>query len=70
MTVPCRLCGVSAHIRAHCALRLQGHAAYRDRLAQMRLLRLGLADARRELHLLRTGVANVDVLRREARCTS
>ena len=51
-------------------LRAQGHAAYRDRLAQMRLLRLGLADARRELHLLRTGVANVDVLRREARCTS
>jgi hypothetical protein len=47
--------------------RRQGHAAYRDRLAQLRLLRLGLADARRELHLLRTGVANVDVLRREAR---
>ena len=46
-------------------MRVQGHAAYRDRLAQLRLLRLGLADARRELHLLRTGVANVDVLRRE-----
>jgi hypothetical protein len=39
----------------------------RPRLAEIRVLKVRLADMRRELHVLRTGVANVDVLKREVR---
>lgn len=35
------------------------------RLNEIRVLKIKLADLRRELHVLRTGVANVDVLKRE-----
>lgn len=35
------------------------------RLNEIRVLKVRLADMRRELHVLRTGVANVDVLKRE-----
>lgn len=37
------------------------------RLNEIRVLKVRLADMRRELHVLRTGVANVDVLKREVR---
>lgn len=33
------------------------------------MLKVRLADMRRELHVLRTGVANVDVLKREVRAS-
>jgi hypothetical protein len=36
-----------------------------DRLNEIRVLKIKLADLKRELHVLRTGVANVDVLKRE-----
>lgn len=36
-----------------------------SRLNEIRVLKVRLADMRRELHVLRTGVANVDVLKRE-----
>ena len=38
---------------------------YSCRLNEIRVLKIKLADLRRELHVLRTGVANVDVLKRE-----
>jgi hypothetical protein len=38
-----------------------------SRLNEIRVLKVRLADMRRELHVLRTGVANVDVLKREVR---
>jgi hypothetical protein len=37
------------------------------RLNEIRVLKIKLADLKRELHVLRTGVANVDVLKREVR---
>lgn len=43
----------------------RGQIQYRDRLNEIRVLKVRLADMRRELHVLRTGVANVDVLKRE-----
>lgn len=39
------------------------------RLNEIRVLKVRLADMRRELHVLRTGVANVDVLKREVRAS-
>lgn len=38
-----------------------------SRLNEIIVLKVRLADMRRELHVLRTGVANVDVLKREVR---
>lgn len=35
------------------------------RLNEIRVLKIKLADLKRELHVLRTGVANVDVLKKE-----
>ncbi|KAK9915507.1 hypothetical protein WJX75_000051 [Coccomyxa subellipsoidea] len=43
----------------------QGNAAYRERLSEMRTLRLRLADLVREAGVLRAGVANAEVLKRE-----
>ena len=43
----------------------RGQLQYRDRLAEIRALRLKLTDLRRELHILRNSVANVDVLKHE-----
>eukprot|EP00879_Flechtneria_rotunda_P014920 GHRR01015590.1.p1 GENE.GHRR01015590.1~~GHRR01015590.1.p1 ORF type:complete len:361 (+),score=108.58 GHRR01015590.1:380-1462(+) len=43
----------------------RGQMQYRDRLNEIRVLKIKLADLKRELHVLRTGVANVDVLKRE-----
>uniref|UniRef100_A0A383VEV0 Cilia- and flagella-associated protein 58 central coiled coil domain-containing protein n=1 Tax=Tetradesmus obliquus TaxID=3088 RepID=A0A383VEV0_TETOB len=43
----------------------RGQLQYRDRLNEIRVLKIKLADLKRELHVLRTGVANVDVLKRE-----
>ena len=43
----------------------KGHAAYRDRLNEIRVLRIRLGDLKRELATLRVSVSNVDVLRRE-----
>ena len=45
----------------------KGQAAYRDRLNEIRVLRIRLGDLKRELATLRLSVSNVDVLRREAR---
>eukprot|EP00775_Hariotina_reticulata_P010077 gene10077-10232_t len=43
----------------------RGQIQYKDRLNEIRVLKIKLADLKRELHVLRTGVANVDVLKRE-----
>ena len=43
----------------------RGAAQYRERMGDIRLLKIKIAELRRELGVLRTGVSNVDVLKRE-----
>ncbi|KIZ06593.1 Coiled-coil domain-containing protein [Monoraphidium neglectum] len=43
----------------------RGAVQYRDRVSEIRVLKVRLADLRRQLHVLRSGAANVDVLKRE-----
>ena len=43
----------------------KGQVQYRDRLNEVRVLKIKLADLKRELHLLKSSVANIDVLKRE-----
>lgn len=38
---------------------------YRDRLNEVRVLKIRLNDLKRELHILKSSVANIDVLKRE-----
>ena len=42
-----------------------GQSQYRDRLAEIRQLKVRLADLKRQLHLLKSSVSNIDVLKRE-----
>lgn len=43
----------------------KGQIQYRERINEIRVLKIKLADLRRELATLRTNVSNVDVLKRE-----
>jgi chromosome segregation ATPase len=43
----------------------RGQSQYRDRLNEIRILRIKLADLNRELTILRRSVADVNVLKRE-----
>ena len=43
----------------------KGQTQYRDRLKEIRLLKIKLNDMKRELHILKNSVANIDVLKRE-----
>ncbi|CAG9466383.1 unnamed protein product [Pedinophyceae sp. YPF-701] len=43
----------------------KGQIQYRDRLNEIRVLKIKLNDLRRELHVLRTSVSNIDMLKRE-----
>ncbi|PNH05361.1 hypothetical protein TSOC_008387 [Tetrabaena socialis] len=43
----------------------KGQIQYRDRLNEIRVLKIKLADLKRELHILKSSVANIDVLKRE-----
>ncbi|KXZ47347.1 hypothetical protein GPECTOR_36g70 [Gonium pectorale] len=43
----------------------KGQIQYRDRLNEIRVLKVKLADLKRELHILKSSVANIDVLKRE-----
>ncbi len=43
----------------------KGQAQYRDRLNEIRVLKIKLNDLKRELHILKSSVANIDVLKRE-----
>lgn len=40
-------------------------SAHRDRLNEIRVLKIKLNDLKRELHILKSSVANIDVLKRE-----
>lgn len=42
-----------------------GQLAYRDRVNEIRVLKIKVSDLKRELHILKSTVANVDVLKRE-----
>jgi len=42
-----------------------GQLAYRDRVNEIRVLKIKVTDMKRELHILKSTVANVDVLKRE-----
>lgn len=39
-----------------------------DRLNELRLLKLKLGESRRELHILKNSVANIDILKHEVHC--
>lgn len=41
---------------------------YGDRLNELRLLKLKLGESRRELHILKNSVANIDILKHEVHC--
>ncbi|KAG2443529.1 hypothetical protein HXX76_001881 [Chlamydomonas incerta] len=43
----------------------KGQIQYRDRLNEIRVLKVKLADLKRELHILKSSVSNIDVLKRE-----
>ncbi|GMH32197.1 hypothetical protein BSKO_00031 [Bryopsis sp. KO-2023] len=43
----------------------KGQIQYRDRLNEIRVLKIKLNDLKRELHILKCSVANIDVLKRE-----
>mmetsp|Transcript_23941 Transcript_23941/g.66472 ORF Transcript_23941/g.66472 Transcript_23941/m.66472 type:complete len:870 (+) Transcript_23941:229-2838(+) len=43
----------------------KGQIQYRDRLNEIRVLKIKLNDLKRELHILKNSVANIDVLKRE-----
>ncbi len=43
----------------------KGQIHYRDRLNEIRVLKIKLNDLKRELHILKSSVANIDVLKRE-----
>ncbi|MEW5300885.1 MAG: hypothetical protein WDW36_003781 [Sanguina aurantia] len=43
----------------------KGQIQYRDRLNEIRVLKIKLNDLKRELHILKSSVANIDVLKRE-----
>lgn len=45
----------------------KGQIQYRDRLNEIRVLKIKLNDLKRELHILKSSVANIDVLKREVR---
>lgn len=55
------------HLCAYSNILSCWHVTCCCRLNEIRVLKVRLADMRRELHVLRTGVANVDVLKREVR---
>jgi hypothetical protein len=57
----------SAGVNNGCILKPQNNSCCTllSRLNEIRVLKIKLADLRRGLHVLRTGVANVDVLKRE-----
>ena len=46
-------------------LRIPPPFQYRDRLNEIRVLKIKLNDLKRELHILKSSVANIDVLKRE-----
>ena len=41
---------------------------YDGRLNELRLLKLKLGESRRELHILKNSVANIDILKHEVHC--
>jgi len=43
----------------------KGQTQYRDRMKEARLVKIKLNDLKRELHILKNSVANIDVLKRE-----
>lgn len=43
----------------------KGQTQYRDRLTDIRVLKIKLGDLKRELHILKNSVANIDVLKHE-----
>jgi chromosome segregation ATPase len=43
----------------------KGQVQYRDRLNEIRVLKIKINDLKRELHILRNSIANIDVLKRE-----
>lgn len=43
----------------------KGQIQYRDRLNEIRVLKIKLNDLKRELHILKSSVANIDVLKKE-----
>ena len=43
----------------------KGQTQYRDRVKEARLVKIKLNDLKRELHILKNSVANIDVLKRE-----
>mmetsp|Transcript_826 Transcript_826/g.1952 ORF Transcript_826/g.1952 Transcript_826/m.1952 type:complete len:874 (+) Transcript_826:61-2682(+) len=43
----------------------KGQVQYRDRLNELRILKIKLGDLKRELSILKSSVANIDVLKRE-----
>ena len=53
------------HRRGRGADALQGEKQYNQRLEDIRLLRLKIADLRREMHVLRSGTSDVDEIRRQ-----
>lgn len=70
-TRPCalqRALGVRGASGFHLCLSLITCARPRSsRVSEIRVLKVRLADLRRQLHVLRSGAANVDVLKREVR---
>lgn len=45
----------------------KGQIQYRDRLNEIRVMKIKMNDLKRELHILKNSVANIDVLKREVR---
>ena len=43
----------------------KGQIQYRDRLNELRILKIKLGDLKRELSILKSSVSNIDVLKRE-----
>ena len=53
---------------AHSAQLIQVLLCRDDRLNELRLLKLKLGESRRELHILKNSVANIDILKHEVHC--
>ena len=52
----------------HCAMSSSKHILLLLRLNELRLLKLKLGESRRELHILKNSVANIDILKHEVHC--
>lgn len=45
----------------------KGQVQYRDRLNEIRVMKIKMNDLKRELYILKNSVANIDVLKREVK---